>query len=99
MNYVDTFRCKGLVDGAENLVDMAIRLEYAAKELREMAKAGIELEVPVEDDYAFIMTTDLATARKYGLTEEDELIDDSEEDYVEEDDEEDVGDLLEEDEY
>jgi hypothetical protein len=46
---------------------MANRLEEAAKELREMSKAGVRLDSKVEDDNAELNCDDPQVAEKYGL--------------------------------
>ncbi len=78
--YEYLWRAKWTADGAETLDDMASMLEDAAKGLREMAETGkVWLAQPVQDDYAFILTEDAETAKRFGFNElEDE--EDEEED-------------------
>jgi acyl-CoA reductase-like NAD-dependent aldehyde dehydrogenase len=60
-----TWRAKWLADGAKTIEQMAEALEAEAAHLRELAAAGIELADVVEDDYAFLTTTDPEVAAKY----------------------------------
>jgi hypothetical protein len=60
-----TWRAKWLADGAKTVEQMAEALEAEAAHLRELATVGIELADVVEDDYAFLTTTDPEVAAKY----------------------------------
>jgi hypothetical protein len=60
-----TWRAKWLADGAKTIEQMAEALEVEAAHLRELAAAGVELADVVEDDYAFLTTTDPEVATKY----------------------------------
>jgi hypothetical protein len=60
-----TRRAKWLADGAKTIEQMAEALEAEATHLRELAAAGVELADVVEDDYAFLTTTDPEIAAKY----------------------------------
>ena len=60
-----TWRAKWLADGAKTIEQMAEALEAEAAHLRELAAAGVELADVVEDDYAFLTTTDPEVAAKY----------------------------------
>jgi hypothetical protein len=60
-----TWRAKWLADGAKTMEQMAEALEAEATHLRELAAAGVELADVVEDDYAFLTTTDPEIAAKY----------------------------------
>ncbi len=76
MTYETIFRCKWLGDGAKTVAEIADRLREAARELDEMAEAGIALREEMQDDYAFLETEDAAVAERFGLQEieyEDEL--------------------------
>jgi hypothetical protein len=52
---------------ATTLDEMARLLEEAAAELRRMQGAGVQLAVGVADDYARLVTDDLAVAREFGF--------------------------------
>jgi hypothetical protein len=67
-----TWRAKWLADGAKTVEQMAEVLEAEATHLRELAAAGIELADVVEDDYAFLTTTDPAVAATYGFEPQEE---------------------------
>ncbi len=60
-----TWRAKWLADGAKTIEQMAKALEAEAAHLRELAAAGVELMDVVDDDYAFLTTTDSEVAAKY----------------------------------
>jgi hypothetical protein len=67
-----TWRAKWLADGAKTVEQMAEALEAEAAHLRELATVGIELADVVEDDYAFLTTTDPEVAAKYGCEPQEE---------------------------
>lgn len=72
--YKTIFRCKWLGDESKTLEEIAERLEAAAHDLRTMHADGIVLEDQMQDDYAFLMTTNKEVAEKHGLQEmEDEF--------------------------
>ena len=48
-------RAKWTMDGATTLAEAAARHRERAEELDELARAGFELEQPVDDDYALIV--------------------------------------------
>ena len=56
---------------------MVESLATAAETLKEMAKDGVVLDLKggTEDDYAYLVTTDPAIAKKYGMHEESEFWD------------------------
>jgi hypothetical protein len=60
-----TWRAKWLADGATTVEQMAGALEDEAARLRSLAAAGVELVDVIEDDYAFLTTTDPEIAAKY----------------------------------
>ena len=72
--YEQIFRCKWLGDDSKTLEEIALKLEAAAKDLREMAKDGIHMDadLPMADDYAFLYTDDPLVAEKYGFHEQEE---------------------------
>lgn len=72
--YVRIWRNKFLTLEARSLDDMIATLRDAAAELRAMRDDGVELdpEGGTADDYAYLVTTDPAIAKKYGMEEEDE---------------------------
>lgn len=47
-------RAKWTMDGATTLAEAAARFRERADEMDDLARAGFELEQPVNDDYAFI---------------------------------------------
>jgi hypothetical protein len=70
-----TWRAKWLTDGAATIEQMAEALEAEAAHLRELAAAGVQLADVVEDDYAFLTTTNPDVAAKYefeAIEEEDD---------------------------
>ena len=72
--YETIWRAKWTTDGATTIGEMIEQLLGAAKGLREMEAAGIMLDQPVDDDYAYLVTDDAAVAKEFGLTprQEDE---------------------------
>jgi hypothetical protein len=68
--YSTIWRAKGLTDDAETLDDMIAALEAAIAELRTLRDAGVRLASSVEDDYAYLMTTDPGVAERYGFEED-----------------------------
>jgi hypothetical protein len=60
-----TWRAEWLADDAQTIEEMAEALEAEAAHLRELAAAGVELADVVQDDYAFLTTTDPEVAAKY----------------------------------
>ena len=71
--YEMLWRNKFLTLEAKSISNMADILEAAANNLRAMAKDGIKLDPHggTEDDYARLITTDAAVAKKHGLAVED----------------------------
>lgn len=67
MTYETIFRCKWLGDGAKTVAEIADHLREAARELDEMAEAGIALRAEMQDDYAFLETEDAEVAERFGL--------------------------------
>jgi hypothetical protein len=67
-----TWHAKWLADGAKTIEQMAEALEAEAAHLRQLAAAGVELADVVEDDYAFLTTTDPAVAAKYEFEPQEE---------------------------
>jgi hypothetical protein len=68
------WRAKWTADGAKSVAEIASKLRAEADHLDEMAKAGVELQTEVADDYAFLETADPSVAERFGfqLTEPDE---------------------------
>ena len=75
--YVMLWRNKPLTAGAKSLGDMIQTLRAAADSLAEMQADGVTLDPDggTADDYAHLVTTDPAIARKYGMHPEDEFFD------------------------
>jgi len=69
MQYECVWRNKWLTADASSIPEMAAALEEAARELRQMERDGVALDPGsgMEDDYASLVTTDPAVARKYGF--------------------------------
>lgn len=78
--YQTIWRCKGLADDAMSLAEMIDSLESAIASLKAMEQAGVRLRlgsesvsindsvpVGVQDDYAFLETTDPAVAERFGF--------------------------------
>ena len=67
--YTLDWRNKWLTSDAKSIGEMASALRKAADLLDEMAKAGVTLAdgCGAEDDYAALVTTDAAVAKKFGL--------------------------------
>jgi hypothetical protein len=63
-------RAKWTMDGATTLAEAAARFRARAGDLDELARAGFELEQPVNDDYAFIVRPGEESPMR--LAEEDE---------------------------
>lgn len=59
-------------------------LRAAADQLDGMRKAGVTLEVDsgVSDDYARLVTTDPEVAKKFGMEEEREYLDEEDDDEI-----------------
>jgi hypothetical protein len=68
-SYEFSWRCKWLADEAESIPQMVQKLRQAADELEEMHGAGVVLDNPVRDDYAFLSTEDPAVAERFGFYE------------------------------
>ncbi len=64
------YRGKGIFDECKTVAEMADNAEHVAKELRELADAGIKLDGPVGDDYAFLVTTNKSLAKKHQMHEQ-----------------------------
>ena len=69
--YETIWRAKGIADGAQTVDHIIGALLEAVEGLRAMQEDGIELSGEVQDDYAFLRTTDPAIAEKHGLQETD----------------------------
>jgi hypothetical protein len=78
--YVLLWRNKWLTSEARTIDDLIAALDAAAAELRAMNRDGIVLDPDrgTADDYAQLVTTDPAVAKKYGMEDEAELWDDGE---------------------
>ena len=63
-------RGKGLYDECETIDQMIGRHEMAMQDLRQLKEWGYRLTAPVEDDYAFLSTTNVAFAVEEGFDEE-----------------------------
>ena len=68
--YSTIWRAKGLTDDAETIDDMIAALEAAIVTLRALRDAGARLASAVEDDYAFLITTDPGVAEQFGFEED-----------------------------
>jgi Uncharacterised nucleotidyltransferase len=75
--YEMLWRNKWLTSEAKTIDDMIEALRAAADRLDEMRKAGIILEDDsgARDDYATLVTTDSEVAKKFGMEEEREYLD------------------------
>ena len=75
--YERLWRNKWLTSEAKTIDDMIESLRAAADHLDEMRKSGITLEDKggVGDDYATLVTTDPEFAKKFGMEEEREYLD------------------------
>ena len=75
--YETLWRNKWLTSEAKTIDDMIDSLRAAADHLDEMRKSGITLEDDggVGDDYATLVTTDPEVAKKFGMEEEREYLD------------------------
>jgi hypothetical protein len=75
--YETLWRNKWLTSEAKTIDDMIASLKAAADHLDEMRKAGVTLEDTggVADDYASLVTTDPEVAKKFGMEEEPEYLD------------------------
>jgi len=72
--YTSVWRNKWLTEGAKSIEEMSAVLRKAADLLDEMAKAGVTLYAEsggMEDDYAPLVTTDAAAAKKFGFEAEE----------------------------
>jgi hypothetical protein len=73
---------KWLVDGAETIDAMIECLQAEINELREMKEAGVELDGPVDDGHARLITDDPEVAEKFGFDEvkfdDDDALDEDE---------------------
>ena len=63
-------RARWTMDGARTLAEAAQRFHDRAGTLEQLARAGFELEQPVNDDYAFIVRPGQESPMR--LVEEDE---------------------------
>ena len=68
--YTGIWRAKGIVDEAKTLDEMIEKLEEEAALLKRYRENGVKLTAPVEDDYAFLSTTNVAFAVEEGFDEE-----------------------------
>ncbi len=75
--YEALWRNKWLTSEAKTIDEMIESLRAAADQLDEMRKAGVSLEDNggVGDDYATLVTTDPEVAKKFGMEEEREYLD------------------------
>jgi hypothetical protein len=65
-----TLRAKWTMDGATTLAEAAARFRERAEGLDELARAGFELDQPVNDDYAILVRPGEESPMR--LVEEDE---------------------------
>jgi hypothetical protein len=63
-------RAKWTMDGATTVAEVASRFRERAEQFEELARAGFELEEPVNDDYAFLVRPGEESPMR--LVEEDE---------------------------
>jgi hypothetical protein len=75
--YVQIWRSKFLTLGAQSLEEIIASLQAAAATLQVMLADGVTLdpEGGTGDDYAYLITTDSAVAKKYDMHEESEFMD------------------------
>jgi hypothetical protein len=66
----DWRRANWTMDGATTLAEVASRFRERAEEFDELARAGFELEHPVDDDYALLVRPGEESPMR--LVEEDE---------------------------
>jgi hypothetical protein len=80
--YEALWRNKWLTADAKSIDEMIAALRAAADRLEEMRKAGVILEEAggIVDDYATLVTTDLDVAKRFGMEEEREYLDENDED-------------------
>ncbi len=80
--FVQTWRNKFLTIDAKSLDEMIAILHEATKTLEAMLADGVMLDPDggTADDYALLVTTDPAVAKKYDMYDEDEFMDDNDED-------------------
>ena len=80
--YETHWRYKWLTSNSKSIDDMIESLRAAADALDEMRKAGVTLEDNdgVGDDYATLVTTDPEVAKRFGMEEEREYMDEEDED-------------------
>lgn len=69
--YTTVWRAKGIADEAKTLDEMIERMEEELATLRRYRENGVKLSAPVEDDYAFLATTNVAFAVEEGFDEEE----------------------------
>jgi len=76
--YVMTWCNRFLTMDARSLDEMAAMLQEAGERLQAMFAEGIELDSRgrTSDDYALLVTTDPDIAKKYGMEDESEMLDD-----------------------
>ncbi|MEO6787829.1 MAG: hypothetical protein ABI318_17030, partial [Chthoniobacteraceae bacterium] len=74
--FLRLWRNKFLTVEAKSLGEMVAGLSEAAATLSAMMEDGVTLETPggTSDDYAYLVTTDPAIARKYDMHEESEFL-------------------------
>ena len=79
--YQTIWRNKWLTADAKSLDEMIAMLQGAAAELEAMRIDGVTLDPGrgTGDDYAFLITTNAAIAKKYGMEPEDEFFDEDDE--------------------
>ncbi len=82
--YETLWRNKWLTSKAKTIDEMIDSLRAAADQLDGMRKAGVTLEVDsgVSDDYARLVTTDPEVAKKFGMEEEREYLDEEDDDEI-----------------
>ncbi|MGP0062735.1 MAG: hypothetical protein ACLQGP_03915 [Isosphaeraceae bacterium] len=75
--YQTLWRNKWLTSEAKTIEEMIASLRAAADHLEEMRRAGVILEDDggIGDDYATLVTTDPEVAKKFGMEEEREYLD------------------------
>lgn len=74
--YVTLWRSKSFITKAKSLEEMAAGLQAAADNLRSMLADGVTLDSVrgAADDYVYLVTTDPAIAKKYGMHDEAEFM-------------------------
>lgn len=65
--YTGAWRAKGIADEAQSIDEMIKKLEEEVALLKRYRDNGVTLSAPVEDDFAFLTTTNVAFAVKEGF--------------------------------